>query len=124
MIRIVGLQRHEDPTQEFVLLQNQGGMRVNLRGHALMAESTIDNSAGLQDVFVINEDVSLQPGQYALVRTCHTSGRWCNKAEGYSVYYLGLGRAVSIWNDIPGPVHLLAPQHTFAERGEPLVVKR
>lgn len=116
MIRIVGVQRHSDPTQEFVLLQNQGGMRVQLRGHALVAEAALNDRVGFQEVFVLREDVSLQPGQYALVRTCQTSGRWCHKQDGYSVYYLGLDRLDPVWNNHEGPIHILAPQHTFCER--------
>lgn len=123
MIRIVGLQKNSDPTQEFILLQNQGGMRIDLRGHALVAESTIENSAGLQDVHVIRESVSLHPGQYALIRSCSCAAKWCHKNEGYSVFYLGLGRTISIWNETSGGVHILAPQHTFVERPDPLCVK-
>ena len=116
MIRIVGLQRHPDPKQEFILLQNQGGMRVQLRGHALVADSSMDEPSGLQEVYVIAERVELQPGQYALVRTCGCSGRWCHQSEGYSVYYTGLDRQTSVWSRFKGPVHVLAPQHTFSER--------
>ncbi len=116
MIRIVGMQRNPDPTQEFVLLQNQGGIRVQLRGHALVAESSVNEPAGLQEVYLISEDVQLQPGQYALVRTCSCSGRWCHKNDGYSVFYTGLGRQSSVWSRFEGPIHILAPQHTFCER--------
>lgn len=116
MIRIVGLQRDQDPRQEFVLLQNQGGMRVQLRGHALVAESSVNEPAGLQEVYVIAEDVKLQPGQYALVRTCSCNGKWSHQTDGYSVYYTGLGRQSSIWSRFEGPIHVLAPQHTFCER--------
>ena len=124
MIRIVGLQRDPDPRQEFVLLQNQGGMRVQLRGHALVSESAVQEPAGLQEVYVISEDVLLQPGQYALVRTCTCNAKWSHQPDGYSVYYVGLGRQSSIWSRLEGPLHILAPQHTYCERTtDPLLVK-
>ena len=41
MIRIVGIQRAERPEEEFVLLQNQGGMRLNLRGHVILTDAAV-----------------------------------------------------------------------------------
>jgi hypothetical protein len=125
MIRIVGIQRHEDPRQEFVLLQNQGSMKLNLRGYALVAERAMDDPAGLQEIFLLRDDVDLLPGNYALVISGPGRCRWCHKTEGYHVYYAHLDRETSIWERLRGPLHLLAPSHSYVERAtEPLFVGR
>ncbi|MCA0361043.1 MAG: lamin tail domain-containing protein [Armatimonadetes bacterium] len=115
MIRIVGVQRSEDLNQEFIVLQNQGNMRVNLRGYALVAEASVDEPSGLQEVYVIRDDVSLPAGHYAVVRSGSGSPRWVHD-EGYHYFYTFLARNSSVWNRLSGPIHVLAPQHTFCER--------
>ncbi|MCU0315269.1 MAG: hypothetical protein MUC92_01615 [Fimbriimonadaceae bacterium] len=114
MIRIVGVQRSEDATQEFVVLQNQGSMRANLRGHALVAESAVDEPYLSDALFVIPDEIDLMPGQYCLLRTCPGRPRWCHKQEGYSVYYSYMGRSRAVWVNASGCLSILAPQHTFA----------
>ncbi|MDI9639372.1 hypothetical protein QPK87_19305 [Kamptonema cortianum] len=116
MIRIVGVQRSESTDREFIVVQNQGNMRINLRGHALVADSAVDEPAGLQQAFVLADDVDIPPGFYAVIRTGSGQPGWCHKHDGYHIYYAYLGRCSPIWNCCSGPIHLLAPQHTYVER--------
>lgn len=118
MIRIVGLQRDLDPRKEFVLLQNQGSMRVCLKGHALLSESSSEKPT----FAVIREDACLMPGQYALIRTCSGTPRWDTKTDGYPVYYVYLGENESLWTEEYVPVHILAPQHSYCERTKELLM--
>lgn len=122
MIRIVGVQRHEDPRQEFVLLQNQGAMRVNLRGHALLAECSMDDPSGFQEAYILRDDVYLMPGQYVLVRTSPGTSRWDMRVEGYVTYYTHLNRESSVWDRLGGRIHLLAPQHSYSHRADSILV--
>lgn len=123
MIRIVGLQRSEQIAQEFILLQNQGSMRHNLRGLAIVAEPAFDADNAEAHVLLLKDDVDLMPGQYALVRTCSGTPRWSHTAEGHHIYYAYANRTSPLWSDCPGPIHVLAPQHTYCERLlEPLLV--
>ena len=114
MVRIVGVQRSQDVTQEFVLLQNQGAMRVCLRGHAVVAESAHGVDCP-HAAFVLPDYIDLMPGQYALVRTGRGNPRWCHTEDGLHVYYTYLGRDVPVWSNQSGPFHLLAPQHSYIE---------
>lgn len=115
MIRIVGVQPNENIGQEFVLLQNQGNMRINLRGYALIADSNLSDPPGLQNVFVINEDISIPPGHHAAIRTGSGTSDWCHKHDGYHVYHFFLGRNTPIWEP-ETTVHLLTPTHKFATK--------
>ncbi|MBX3110726.1 MAG: hypothetical protein KF857_01850 [Fimbriimonadaceae bacterium] len=114
MVRIVGVQRSQDVAQEFVLLQNQGAMRVCLRGHAVVAESA-HGAACPSAAFVLPDCVDLMPGQYALLRSGRGTPRWCHTEDGLHIFYTYLGRETPVWADQTGPFHLLAPQHSYIE---------
>jgi hypothetical protein len=115
MIRIVGVQPNENLGQEFVLLQNQGNMRINLRGYALLADTTLEDPPGLQTVFVINQDILIPPGHHAAIRTGTGTSNWCHKHDGYHIYHYFLNRNSQLWND-GSVVHLLTPTHKFATK--------
>lgn len=115
MIRIVGVQPNENIGQEFVLLQNQGNMRVNLRGHALVAEESLLDPPGLQTVFVFNEDVDIPAGHHVAIRTGAGESQWCHKHDGYHIYHLFLNRNTPIWN-ADSTIMVLAPNHKFTAR--------
>lgn len=114
MIRIVGIQRSDDSRSEFVVLQNQGNMRVNLRGHALLSQSILDEGVGR--AYVLRDDVDLPAGHYCVVRTGRGEAKWCHRHEGYHIYHAFLHEPAPIWGSAEGAVMLLAPQHTYAER--------
>lgn len=116
MIRIVGIQRSDDPSSEFVVLQNQGSMRVNLRGHALLDPETMESPDRAPFAVVVQDDIDIPPGHYAVVRTGLGTSRWCHKTEGYHIYYSFLGKTESIWSQRPGRIVVLAPQHTYSDK--------
>lgn len=116
MIRIVGIQKDDNIGREFVLLQNHGSMRVNLRGHAIVSEAALVDGTQSPAVHLFSDDVSIMPGQFVLLRTCPGSSHWSTTNEGQRVYYTHMGRLGPVWCRSEGPVHVLAPQHSFCER--------
>jgi hypothetical protein len=115
VIRIVGLQRNESPEAEFVLLQNQGSMKTPLRGHVLMSEDTI--ALGDRDrAHVFRDDAVIPPGMYVLLTTGCGESRWAKSRDGSLVFYCYMNRSETVWSDAATPMHVLATQHTFAER--------
>jgi hypothetical protein len=122
MIRIVGIQRNPDPEREFVLLQNQGGLRLTLRGHAILREDALEfRDCGTQNMVLLTDDVIIPPGVYVLLHTGHGVSRWARSRDGALMYVVYIGRDEAIWCDYHGPIHVLATQHTFTERRETLV---
>ncbi len=114
MLRIVGLQRNESSQREFILLQNQGNLRVQLRGHVVMTEGAIDGGSSASYVFA---DEALVPaGMYVMLVTGIGEPRWVQTKESALVYYTFINRETPMWDDAGGPIHILAVQHSFAER--------
>ena len=114
MLRIVGLQRNESAQREFVLLQNQGTLRLQLRGHILISDSTIEGSS--TSIHVLSDDVMIPGGTYVLVTTGIGESRWAKTKDGALVYYTFMNRENPVWPSEFGPVHVLGIQHSYAER--------
>ena len=116
MIRIVGLQRSESAAQEFVLLQNQGSMRLSLRGHVVISDSAVDDSNMAQAAHVFSDYVFIPPGMYVLLFSGQGNPRWTRTKDGALVYYCYMNRCSAVWDRSSGPLHILSTQHTFSER--------
>jgi hypothetical protein len=124
MLRIIGLQRANQAEQEFILLQNQGSMRVTLRGHALLGESAYIHGDLAGNSYAFAEDVQVPPGQYVILFTGTGISRWAKTKDNHVIYHVYMGRRAPIWTDTSLPIHLLAPQHSYTERAEPTLLMR
>lgn len=120
MVRIVGVQRSTRVLDEFVLLQNQGTLRVSMRGFALVSGVALDGDDG--SFSLLTDELDLHPGQYMLVRSCIGPSRWMQPEDGAPIYYHFLGHTRPVWGQEQEAVHLLAPQHTFCERTSEAIV--
>jgi len=105
------------------LLQNQGSLRLSLRGHLVVSESAIENSDLSFAAHAFNDEVQIPPGMYVLLATGRGSPRWTRTKEGALVYYAYMNRDVCVWDRAAGPLHILCPQHTFTERQAPLLLR-
>lgn len=114
MIRILGVQRAEHGREEIVLLQNQGSMRVLLRGHVLLADDSIGTGELL--AYAFDDEVHIMPGNYVLLKTSPCTRRWTMGPEGHRVYYTSMERTKPHWSRTEGAIHLLARQHTYCGR--------
>lgn len=121
MIRIVGLQRSSNARDEFILLQNQGSMRVRLRGHAVVAECSLDADHGPR-IYVFSDDEYIGPGMFIALRTGLTTKRWARDDAGYSTYYTCMGCTQPAWSDCEGELFVLAPQHIYAPKSAAVVL--
>lgn len=115
MLRIVGMQRDTNPDREFVLLQNQGALRVQLRGHVVMAEDHIDG-AQPHAIHVMTDDVAIPTGKFVLLATGAGKPRWTQARDGVPVFLCYMGRLRSVWNDCGGAISVLGVQHSYMER--------
>lgn len=123
MLRIVGLQKDDTPDREFLLLQNQGSMRLNLRGHVIMSDGAIDRASLSEATHAFPDEVLVPPGMYVLLFTGHGVPRWCRTKDGTNVFYSYMGRDRTIWTRTDLPLHVMCTQHTYAERGEALLLR-
>lgn len=123
MLRIVGVHRHDAAEKEFVLLQNQGSMRVNLRGHALVSESAFDGAHLCEVSHTFCDEVYISPGLYVVLYSGPGNPGWRKTKDGTTVYNAYSGCDEPIWSRCQLPLHLLNTQHSYAERGEPVLLR-
>lgn len=118
MLRIVGVQRNDNPVEEFVLLQNQGHMRVSLHGHLLVAESAYQEVPLDRCAYAFSDDEFIPPSLFVILSTATGQPHWGKTKDGSYVYYTYMNRASGFWNGCSLPLHILAPQHTFVDRSD------
>lgn len=123
MLRIVGVQRSRNAEAEFLLLQNQGSLRVSLKGHVVLAERAVAKGDLGAFAHVFSEDESIHPGLYALLSSGAGIPHWGKTKDGSHVYHAYAGRNEPLWADCEGPIHILSPSHTYCERSEMLVLR-
>jgi hypothetical protein len=116
MLRVVGVQPHEQVGMEFVLLQNQGHMRLILRGHAVLSESAVDQQNFDCAGHLFSEEESIAPGLFVMLSSGQGEPHWGRTKDGATVYHTYMGRNRSIWNHHAGPIHVLSVQHTYIDR--------
>lgn len=122
MLRIIGIQRNEVPAREFLLLQNQGAMRVNLRGHAILSDCALDGEP-TQVNHAFGDDANILPGNYVVLFSGPGEAKFVKGKDGALVYYAYMGKGRSVWEHQLGSIHVLATQHTYCERGPALFLK-
>ncbi|MBI1757235.1 MAG: hypothetical protein HY248_01910 [Fimbriimonas ginsengisoli] len=123
MIRIVGVQRSSELEQEFVLLQNQGSLRMNLRGHLILSDDSLERDDYHVRAHLFRDDVMIPPGNYVLLHTGNGEPKWMRTKDLQLVYYAYMGRIRPVWEQCTGPFHVLGPQHTYSERRETLLLR-
>lgn len=124
MIRIVGIKRCESPESEFILLQNQGGRRLPLRGHGVVSETALTTGDLSVAAHVMNEDELIPSGFFVMLVTGKGESRWSRTKDGAHVYMAFMNRPHSVWHNYPGPLHVFSTQHTYVERtSEPLLLR-
>ena len=123
MLRIVGVQRHNLPDREFVLLQNQGSMRVGLRGHAVISESAFEDAHVCEVSHMFKDEIYVAPGLYVVLYSGFGTPGWRKSKDGTMVYHAYMESEAPIWSRCSLPLHLLTTQHSYVERGEPLLLR-
>jgi len=120
MIRIVGIQHHENVDREFVLLQNQCSMRILLRGHALVSENALRDNNWTWGSHFFTDETHIPPSMYVMVHSGRGEPYWGRSKDGSLVFHTYLYRRESVWFDC-STLHILKTQHSFSERREALI---
>lgn len=116
MIRIVGIQKSDDPDREFILLQNQGNLRANLRGHTVLSESVVETGNFGFGAHIFADDVHIPPGKYVLLVTGCGESRWAKTKDGQLMYQTYMNWERAVWSRTKEPIHVLNTQHSYMER--------
>jgi hypothetical protein len=111
LIRIVGVQRSQNIGEEFVLLQNQGSMRQNLRGHLLLSETSY---SGTPKQVLFLDEIYVGPGQFVMVRSGSGDSGWKVSKDGTRMYCHFAQQSETQWGQ--AGIHILHVQHSYCER--------
>ncbi len=118
MLRIVGVEKSERAAREFVLLQNQSGLRMSLAGYAVMAGGLVDGETfgEAPDIHVFAEEEQIPGGTFVLLATGFGTPRWALTKDGQRIFHVYMNRERPLWSRREGPVSLLGVQHTYNPR--------
>ncbi len=116
MLRVVGVQPHESEGLEFVLLQNQGHMRLILRGHAVFSETAISGGDIHNAGHIFSEEESIGPGLFVMLSTGCGEPHWGRTKDGAYVFHTYMDRTSPVWQHCSAPFHVLGVQHTYIDR--------
>lgn len=104
-------------------MQNQGGLRINLRGHLVVSDQSIASGDLCTGAHAFNDEALIPPGMYVLLFTGHGESRWARTKDSALVYYCYMNRDASVWESQTGALHVLATQHTYTERPPALLLR-
>ena len=118
MLRIVGVEKSERAAREFILLQNQSGLRMSLAGHAVIAGGLVGGETFEEapDVHVFREQEQIPGGTFVLLSTGHGNPCWALTKDGQRIFHVYMNRDRPVWSRREGPVSLLGVQHTYIPR--------
>lgn len=123
MIRIVGVQRSAIPEKEFVLLQNQGSLRLKLRGHVLVSDACLEASDLALGSHAFSDEELIPAGMFVLLFSGCGTPKWAKTKENQLVYYAYMNKRGPVWENAPGAVHILSTHHTYTERPPALLLR-
>jgi hypothetical protein len=114
MLRIAGIQPSDEPDEEFILLQNQGVMKVMLRGHVLAKDDAWQDYGELNTdrVYAFSDNVFVPPSAYVMLKTGFGFNGWRKSKDGSPVYCVYWKRDTSAWDQHELTVHLLQVSHS------------
>ena len=95
-------------------------MRSVLRGHVLLSEEVLNGESG--GCYIFTEDVTVNSGQFVILRSGSGENGWRTTKDGAHVYYVFANFASPVWSHVEtAKLHILHVQHTYTERRESLV---
>ena len=110
MLKIIDIQVSGTAAGEWVVIQNQGMIPLNLRGWVIVGDTYLNGHAesAAKQMFIFTADETIKPGVRAVLISTHGKDGWYPTVEGGSAYVAYANRAESLWSHA-GELHLLQP---------------
>jgi hypothetical protein len=114
MLKIEEVHASAGVQGEYVVLQNQGLLTVNLRGWALCTNAFLegDDTRIAEEMYIFREDEQIKPYTRVVLFTGKGDNGWVPTIDGRLAYCAYWGRQERIWT-ITSHVHVL---HLFTSR--------
>ena len=108
MLRIVEIHPAQEASGEYIVLQNQGVVSINLQGWAVSTEVYLQGgSEGYsQNIYVFKSEVMISPYTHIVLFTGKGKEGWMPTNDGKRAYCAYWERNESIWNH-SSKIHLL-----------------
>ncbi len=99
MLKIVEVHPARTAQGEYVVLQNQGLVNVNLRGWALCTDSFLEGEPSrlMEEMFIFKDDVSIKPYGRVVLFTGEGENEWVPTTDGKHAYCLYWNRTTPVW---------------------------
>jgi hypothetical protein len=88
-----------------------------------MSDCAIEEGNLGSNAHVFADDALIPAGMYVLLASGCGESRWAKTKDGQMIYYCYMNRSHPVWEHCPGAVHILAPQHTYVDRGPALLLR-
>ena len=100
MLKIVDVHLARSAQGEYVVLQNQGLMNVNLRGWALCTDSFLegDTSRLMDEMYIFRDDVFIKPYGRVVLFSGEGENEWVPTDDGKLAYCMYWKRQNPVWN--------------------------
>jgi hypothetical protein len=100
MLKIVDVHLARSAQGEYVVLQNQGLMNVNLRGWALCTDSYLegDPSRLMDEMYIFRDNVLIKPYGRVVLFTGEGENEWVPTDDGKQAYCMYWKRNNPVWN--------------------------
>ncbi len=108
MLKIIEVNASYVAQGEYVVLQNEGLVNVNLRGWALCTDAFlgVDNNKMADEMYIFKEDVQIKPYARVVLFTGSGETEWKPTIDGKQAYCAYWGRVEPLWTEA-GSVHVL-----------------
>ena len=99
MLKIIEVHPSANPQGEYVVLQNQGLVTVNLRGWAVCTEDYLEGNTheAVAGMYIFREEIVVKPyARVVLFTGCGDAG-WVPTVDGKQAYCAYWGRTQTVW---------------------------
>ncbi len=100
MLKILELHAATNPQGEYVVLENQGLVTINLKGYALCSEAFLmgDEGRRADEMYVFRDEIPVKPFQRVVLFTGYGDNSWLPTIDGRQAYCAYWNRASGMWN--------------------------
>ncbi|MCX6381739.1 MAG: hypothetical protein NT023_20060 [Armatimonadetes bacterium] len=100
MLKILELHPSVSPHSEYVVLENQGLVTVNLKGYALCSEAFLMGDKGqlADEMYVFRDEIPVKPFQRVVLFTGSGENCWLPTIDGKQAYCAYWNRSSGMWN--------------------------
>lgn len=124
MLKILELHPTSNSQGEYVVMENQGLVTINLKGYALCSEAFLMGDGGrlADEMYVFRDEVAVKPFQRVVLFTGFGENSWLPTIDGKQAYCAYWNRPSGMWNRSSDllVLHIAASRHIGRTQAFPI----